>query len=116
MITFLVLEVALAALVADGAVQRMIAEQELHHSLSRLSREVRVGVHLPAVHDGHRAGSHRLRSLLHLHEAHPVVEKRCRTCVFKFRIVQDKNDHKISKCTYRVTMVVGDMGWVDLDL
>ena len=32
----LVLQVALAALVADGAVERVIDEQELHHAFARL--------------------------------------------------------------------------------
>ena len=120
--TCLILEVAFASLVADGAVQRVVTEEEFHHSLSRLKRrdrrdiflqnstskfsifgcfefepeaskfkfikyqirpclsgEVRVGVHFPAVHNGHRTGRHRLRRLFHLHEAHSALEKKINT-------------------------------------
>ena len=45
------------------------------HIRQYLSREIRVGVHLPAVHDGHSAGRHRFRRLLNLYETHPVVDK-----------------------------------------
>ena len=40
----LVLQVALAALVADRAVERMIDEQELHHAFARLLHHRRCGV------------------------------------------------------------------------
>ena len=34
-------------------------------------------MHLPAVHDGHSAGRHRFRGLLHLHQTHPEVGRTC---------------------------------------
>src|SRR4029079_3092215 len=39
----LVLQVALAALVADRAVQRMVDQQELHHAFARLLHHRRAG-------------------------------------------------------------------------
>ena len=71
----LVLQVALPALVADGAVQGVVHQQELHHALTGLTGEVGLGLHLPAVHHGHGAGRHRLGGLLHLDETHPAVAR-----------------------------------------
>src|SRR5262249_16596974 len=42
----LILEIALAALSADRAVERMVDQQELHHPLARLTRDGRIGVYL----------------------------------------------------------------------
>ena len=69
----LVLQVAFAALVADGAVQRVIDEQELHHPPARLLHPGRVGVDHHAVGHRHGAGRHRLGRPLHLHQAHAAV-------------------------------------------
>ena len=44
--TCLILEVAFASLVADGAVQRVVTEEEFHHSLSRLKRRDRRDIFL----------------------------------------------------------------------
>src|SRR5690348_17779164 len=44
----LVLQVALAALVADRAIQRVVDEQELHHPVARLLDHRRVGEDLHA--------------------------------------------------------------------
>ena len=51
----------------------MIDEEKFHDSLSRLLREVRVGLDAPAFHDRHGAGGDRLGRLLYLDETHPTV-------------------------------------------
>jgi hypothetical protein len=51
----LVLQVALAALVADRAVERVVDEQELHHPFARLLDHRRVGADRLAVGGGQRA-------------------------------------------------------------
>jgi hypothetical protein len=78
----LVLQVALAALVADRAIERVVDEQELHHPLARLLDHGRVGLdhrrlafragaqvaHL------HRAGGGGFRRAAHhLDKAHPAI-------------------------------------------
>ena len=65
----LVLQVALAALVADGAVQRVVDQQKLHHSLPCLLHQRRVGLHVHARPRRHRARCHRLGALLDLRAA-----------------------------------------------
>src|SRR5206468_6980120 len=57
----LVLEVALAALVADRAIERVVDEQELHHTLARLLDHRRVGADRLAVGGRQRAARLRLR-------------------------------------------------------
>src|SRR5882757_3522234 len=70
----LVLQVALAALVADRTVERVVDEQELHHALARLLDHRRVGEDLLLVGDGQRAARLRLgRTGLHLDQAHPAI-------------------------------------------
>ncbi len=68
-----VLQHALAALVADRAIQRMVHQQELHHALLRFHRLLGVRVHLHAL--GHRRGTgrQRLGRFFHLHQAHAAV-------------------------------------------
>ncbi len=65
-----VLQRALAALVADGAVERVVEEDELEHRLLALGRALRARVHLHAVGGGHRAGRLQLRHALDLDQAH----------------------------------------------
>uniref|UniRef100_A0AAG5DV64 Uncharacterized protein n=1 Tax=Anopheles atroparvus TaxID=41427 RepID=A0AAG5DV64_ANOAO len=69
----LVLQVALASLVADGAVERVVHQQELHDALARFARHLRVGLDAPALHHRHGAGGDRLGRLFHLHQAHATV-------------------------------------------
>jgi hypothetical protein len=78
----LVLQVALAALVADRAIKRVVDEQELHHPFARLLDHRRVGEHFRrlAIWSGaqiahaHGAGCGRLgRSALHLDQAHAAI-------------------------------------------
>src|SRR5690606_39052684 len=68
-----ILQLALAALVADRAVERMVDQQELHRRLLRLDRALRPRVDLHAVRDWRRARGQRLRRLLDVDEAHPAV-------------------------------------------
>ena len=65
-----VLQRALAALVADGAVERVVEQDELEHRLLALGGRLRARVHLHAVARGHRAGGLQLRHALDLDEAH----------------------------------------------
>ena len=65
-----VLQLALAALVAHRAIQRMIGQQELEHPLARLLHHFRIGVDHHAFGHRQRAADLQLRSLLHLHQAH----------------------------------------------
>ena len=70
----LVLEVALAALVADRAVERVIDEQELHHPFARLLHHRGVGADGLAVGSRKRATRLRLgRSRSDLDEAHAAI-------------------------------------------
>jgi hypothetical protein len=43
------LKITLASLVTDGAVQRVVHQQELHHAFPRFPREVRIRFYLPAL-------------------------------------------------------------------
>src|SRR5690606_14483009 len=70
-----VLQLALAALIADRAVERMVDQQELHRRLLRRDRALRAREDLHAVHDGRRARGGGLRRLLDLDEAHPAVRR-----------------------------------------
>jgi len=68
-----VLQLALAALVADRAIQRVVDEQKLHHRALRRLGVVGTGVDLHAVHDRGGAGRQRLGCLLDFHHAHAAV-------------------------------------------
>ncbi len=69
----LILEIALAALITDGTVERVVDEQKLHDTLPGFACEFGIRVDLPAVHDGHGAGRDGLGRLLDLDEAHSAV-------------------------------------------
>ena len=69
----LVLQIALAALVADRAVERMVDQQELHHPLAGLDRTLVLGVDHHALGDRHRAGRDGLRRFLDVDQAHAAV-------------------------------------------
>lgn len=69
----LILQVALATLVADGTIQRMICQQELHHTFSRLVRERAIRLdHHTRLHRP-RARGDWLRRPLDLYQAHSAV-------------------------------------------
>ena len=77
----LVLQIALAALVADRAVERMVDEQEFHHAFARRLHQRAGGEHLARrpvlvgrqVGDAHGARGDGLGDALHLDEAHAAV-------------------------------------------
>ena len=83
-----VLQRALAALVADGAVERMVDEQELdHRALGRVDAlGLRVDDH--AVLDRRRAAGLQLRDALDLDEAHPARADR----LAELRLVAEDRD------------------------
>ena len=68
-----ILQLALAALIADRAIERVVDEQELHGRFLRANglRALRENLH--ALANGRGAGRQRLRRLLHFHEAHAAV-------------------------------------------
>ena len=68
-----VLQLALAALVTDRAVQRMVDQQELHHRTLELQRLLTAGMDLHAVHHRGRTGRRRLGRLFHIHQAHAAA-------------------------------------------
>src|SRR5690606_14841774 len=70
-----VLQLALAALVADRAVERVVDQQELHRRPLRGKRLGRARVDLHALGHGRGAGRQRLRRLFDLDEAHAAVRR-----------------------------------------
>src|SRR5690606_13887252 len=72
-----VLQLALAALVADRAVQRMVDQQELEHVALRVEGLLVTGEDLHAVHDRRGTGRRRLRrrapAHFGVHQAHAAV-------------------------------------------
>src|SRR6185437_10538863 len=66
----IVLKLALAGLIADRAIERVIDEQHLEHAFARLERFVRVDVHHLAFRDRRGAGGSELGRLLDLDQAH----------------------------------------------
>src|SRR5690606_40528387 len=71
-----ILQLALAALVADRAVERMVDQQELHRRLLGRDRALRAREDLHPFRDRRRARRQRLRRLLDLDQAHPAVRRR----------------------------------------
>src|SRR6185503_7344029 len=70
-----ILQLALAALIADWAIERMVDEQELHRRFLRRDRALAAREDLHALGDGRGAGRHRLRRLLDLDQAHAAVRR-----------------------------------------
>ena len=72
----LILKVAFAALVADRAVERMVDEQELHHTFARGLDHLRVGADFLAFGGRKRATRLRLRrSGLHFDQTHAAIAR-----------------------------------------
>ena len=77
----LILQIALPALVADRAVERMIDEQEFEHALAGLLDRLRAGddgwrravARGPKIVDAHGAGGDRLRHASDLDQAHAAI-------------------------------------------
>ena len=68
-----VLQLALTALIADRAVERVIDQQELHDRLLGRDGLVALGAHDHALRDGRGAGRHRLGRLFHVDQTHAAV-------------------------------------------
>jgi hypothetical protein len=68
-----VLQLALATLVADRAIQRVVDEQEFHRRLLRANGLGALRENLHAFADRRGAGRQRLRRLLHFDETHAAV-------------------------------------------
>ena len=62
----LILEIALASLVANRAVERVVREEEFHNTFSRLVDERRVGLHNHSWLDRPRTGCNGLGGPFHL--------------------------------------------------
>lgn len=69
----LVLKIALASLVTDGAVQGMVGQQEFHDTLTSLVGKGGIGLDHHAGLDRPSTRGHRLRGSLDLHQAHTAV-------------------------------------------
>ena len=67
-----VLQLALAAFVADRAIQRMIGQQKLQHVLARVANLLRVRSNDHAFRGDDRARCLQLRRLFDFHQAHPA--------------------------------------------
>ena len=67
-----VLQLALAAFVADRAVERVIGQQELQHVLARLANLLGIRSNNHTVGRHHRARGLQFRRLLNFHQAHPA--------------------------------------------
>ena len=68
-----ILQLALAALIADRTIERMIDQQKLHHALLRLDRLLGTRLDLHAVRHGRGAGRQWLGRLFHFDQAHAAV-------------------------------------------
>ena len=68
-----VLQLAFAALVADGAVQWVIDEQKFHHRLLRLYRPIGFGAHDHALGHGRGASGHGLGCFFNIYQTHTAV-------------------------------------------
>src|SRR5213076_1142808 len=65
-----ILQLALACLVTDGTIERMIDEQQLEHAHAAAFRLRRLRAHHHALRHLRGAGDLELRGLLDVHEAH----------------------------------------------
>ncbi len=68
-----ILQLTLATLVADRAIQRVVDQQKLHHTLLRRHSQLRMREYLHAIGHGGCAGRQRLRRLFHLNQTHPAI-------------------------------------------
>ena len=68
-----ILQLALTALVANRAVQRVVNQQKLHHRLLRLDGFVALGVHHHAIGHGRGAGRHGFGGFFNVHQTHSAI-------------------------------------------
>jgi hypothetical protein len=86
-----VLQAALAGLVADRAVERVVDEEELQHALAGLHGLLALRVDdVPVGHLG-GAGRHELGGSLQLHQAHPTLRRSAETGMVA--VVEDVEPH-----------------------
>jgi hypothetical protein len=77
----LVLKITLASLVANGAVQRMVGQKELHDTLASLLDKLGIGLDLHSGHDRESAGGDGLGRLFNFNQAHSAVSGNGQTLV-----------------------------------
>ena len=70
-----ILQLALATLIANGAIQRVVDQQKLHHRLLGLDGLVALAADNHAVGDRRGTGRHRLGHLFNIHQAHAAVRR-----------------------------------------
>ena len=68
-----ILQLALAAFVAHGAIQRVIDEQKLHHARLGLLCHVGMRMHHHAIGYRRGAGGQRFGGFFHFHQTHAAV-------------------------------------------
>ena len=94
-----ILQLALAALIADRAIERMIDEQKFHGGALRRHGFGRLGENLHALGDWRRTGRQRLGGFLHLDQAHAAVRRHAQFIVvaksrnINVRRIRDLHDH-----------------------
>ncbi len=108
-----VLELALARLVADRAVERVVGQEELQDALARLLRGRAVDVHHLAVGHGGDAGGHQLGRLLDLHQAHAADGRRRQRRVIA--VVRDEDAGLLGGLDDRGALRDAHLGPVDRD-
>src|SRR4051794_40324524 len=109
-----VLQRAFAALVADGAVERVVDEEELDHRALGVFDLLGAGVDDHAVADRGRAGGLQFRDPLDLDQAHPAGADR----VAEFRLVTEDRDLDVALAggvVEHLSLAGGDLTTVDDD-
>ena len=76
-----ILQLALAALIADRTIERMINQQEFHDRMLGGNRLRRARIDLHTIHHRRRAGRHALGRALHFHQAHAAIGRHAQVFV-----------------------------------
>ena len=72
----LILQIALAALIADRAIERVVDEEKLHHPLARFLHHRAIGANVLPLSSRQRARRLRLRRpRLHFNQTHPAIAR-----------------------------------------
>jgi hypothetical protein len=85
-----VLQFALAALIADRTIERVVDQQEFHRRFLCGKRLLRARLHHHAVHALRSAGRHWLRRTLDFHQAHAAISRNREALV-----IAETRDHNI---------------------
>eukprot|EP00732_Lithocolla_globosa_P002679 Lithocolla_globosa_v1_NODE_1848_length_2298_cov_11.398128.p2 type:complete len:235 gc:universal NODE_1848_length_2298_cov_11.398128:1441-2145(+) len=110
----LVLQIALSRLIADGAVKRVVGEEEFHHSLTSFLNTRSVGVDFHTWSSRHGTRSERFRCLLVFNQAHSAVASDGQT--FMVTKTRDFNSSFQASCDQRGVRFNFDRNSVDLKL